>query len=495
MNDLHAFLLLRPRQLLPLAVSLAVIGCAPLNKPLPGSEGIPASAYAPVDRQVKAKNAELPQAEAPTLALQQRLPVFASEQETGGQPQLYSFKARQLPIRDALGMLAKAHGLNIVADPEIEGTISVDFQNVPLAKAFDILLSSLGYSWSQEHGVIRVHAKITRTFEVDYIRARRSSSSSGAAAGTTSGASGVDPFWMEFEGQLKSLLSRKGRITVNRLTGTVMVTDLPARVDEIERFVSLMRDGMYRQVDIEVRIVEVTLRDQSALGLDWTRFRNGSRLDNQSVRFNTMVGSQLGGTPLAPSTMTVTMKNPNTTYNALIEALREQGDVRMVSQPRIRIMNNNTASVKVGTEKSYFVRTSNRVVQSGGAVLDTINDQPRSVSLGVTLNVTPQISADGWTILNIMPSITRLVGVTESIDRTSAAPELDVSEASTMVRVRSGELVILGGLIQEETSDSNRSVPGLAEIGGIGNLFKSTARGSSRKELVIFLAPTIQPGQ
>ena len=354
-----------PRWVL-LAVSLsALVACAPLNKALPGSESIPPSAYAPVDQQLKEKNASLPSSES-ALPLTQRMPTFDSVQDAGsGQPQLYSFKARQLPLRDALGLLAKAHGLNIVADPEVTGIVSVDFQNVPLAKAFDILLSSLGYSWEDDQGVIRVHSSITRTYEVDYIQAKRSTGAAGGGGGE--GAA----FWQEFETQIRSLLSPKGRLIVNRLTGTVMVTDLPARVELVTRFIGLMREGMYRQVDIEVRIVEVTLSDSFALGLDWSRFQQVAGRDN-SIGFNTRVTAPQGTSAL-PSTMTLRMTNP-ASYVSLIDALSQQGDVRMVSQPRIRIMNNQTARVKSGTDEAFFVRSSNRVLQNSGGVLETVNE-------------------------------------------------------------------------------------------------------------------------
>ena len=481
-------------RLVTLAASmLAVVACAPMTKPLPGSEAIPPSAYSPVDRQLKKKNAALPIADS-ALPLTQRMPAFDSTQDSGtGQPQLYSFKARNLPLHDALGLLAKAHGLNIVADPDVSGAITVDFQNVPLSKAFDILLTSLGYSWEEDKGVIRVHSSITRTFEVDYIQARRTATLSAATPGVSSSGMGESvAFWQEFETQIRSLLSRKGTLTVNRLTGTVMVTDLPSKVELVSRFIALMREGMFRQVDIEVRIVEVTLSDNFALGLDWSRFQQVSGRDN-SIAFNTRIASPQGVSAL-PSTMTLRMNNP-ASYASLIDALSEQGDVRMVSQPRIRIMNNQTAKVKAGTEDTFFVRSSNRVIQNSGGVLETVNEQPQTVNLGVTLSVTPQISGDGWAMLNITPSVTRLIGTAVSPKGESTAPILDVSEASTMVRVRSGEMVILGGLIQEETSDSNRRVPGVGEVPLFGNLFKSTYKSGRRKELVIFLAPTIQPGQ
>lgn len=471
-----------------LSIATAVMltaACAPMPKALPGSDSVPPSAYSPVDQEVKERNAGVVVV-SPTLPAEQRLPTFdVNRDQGGGQPALYSFKARDLPLRDALGLLAKAHQLNIVADPDVAGTVTVDFKDVPLSKAFDILLSSLGYSWEDDRGIIRVRSSITRTFEVDYIRTK-----TGVGKGDADNSSGA--FWQELESQIRKLLSDKGRLTVNRLSGAIMVTDLPAKVEEISRFISLMREGMYRQVDIEVRIVEVTLNDNFKLGLDWSKLRTiGSR--TESIGVNTRIAAPQATSPLA-STLTLELKNPGS-YAMLLDALSEQGDVRMVSQPRVRIMNNQTASVKVATDRPFFIRSSNRVIQDGGGVLETFNEQLRNVSVGVSMTVTPQISADGWAMLNIAPTVTRWIGTESSASQESSAPILDVSEASTMIRVRSGETVILGGLIQEESSDTDRSVPVVGEVPVFGNLFKSTYQASRRKELVIFLVPTIQPGQ
>ena len=154
---------------------------------------------------------------------------------------------------------------------------------------------------------IRVRASVTRTFEVDYIRSANS-----LGDGKESGA-----FWGELESQIKSLLSPKGRLVVNRLTGAIMVTDLPTKVDDVQRFIELMRNGMYRQIDIEVRIVEVTLRDSFALGLDWSRLR--SNPSKGGTAFNTLITAPQAVSPLA-STMAMSFNGDS--YLALIEALR-----------------------------------------------------------------------------------------------------------------------------------------------------------------------------
>lgn len=474
------------RPTLALLAAAALTACAPMVKPLPGSEAIPPTAYGPVNERLKEAQAQQQAARtAVELPPEKRLPSFDARDDKGsGQPELYSFRARDLPLRDALGMLAKAHGLNIVADPEVGGQVSVDFQDVPLSRAFDILLSSLGYSWEEDRGVIRVRASVTRTFEVDYIRSTRTASVSG---GANQGGDSV-AFWQELETQIRSLLSPKGRLTVNRLTGAIMVTDLPAKVDEVSRFIELMRSGMYRQIDIEVRIVEVTLRDQFALGLDWSRLRANPL--QGSVQFNTRVTSPQGVSPAQP---TMALRLAGDRYTSLIEALREQGDVRVVSQPRIRILNNQTAFVRVGTDETFFTRTVNRLIQPGGSVVDTINETPSTVTLGVLMSVTPQISSDGYTMLDISPTVTRLAGTVTSPRGDSNAPNLEVKQTHTLVRVRDGEIVLLGGLIQEESTDSTRALPLVGDLPLLGRAFKSTYQAARRKELVIFLIPSILP--
>jgi type II secretory pathway component GspD/PulD (secretin) len=133
------------------------------------------------------------------------------------------------------------------------------------------------------------------------------------------------------------------------------------------------------------------------------------------------------------------------------------------------------------------------LIQTGGSVVDSINEQANTVTVGMVMTVTPQISSDGYAMLDIAPTMTRLAGMVTSPGGTSSAPILEIKQANTMVRVKDNEVVVLGGLIQEETTDSNRSVPVLGEIPGVGKAFGSTYKATSRKELVIFLVPSILP--
>ncbi len=489
------------------ATAAMVAGCA-----LPGpdidqpSKVAPLSAYSAINAKI-AEDARAREAKESRLPPEARGMVVSSGHEMEEvQPRLYSFRARQLNIRDALGIFARANGLNLISDPDLTGNVTVDFNDVPLTRAFEVLLSSLGYSWEQKAGVIRVRSTVTRAFELDYIRATRSGNATASASATASagGAGGGGgggagggvisasntmtdsvTFWQEIDLQIKSLLSPRGKVLINRLTGTIIVTDSAPKIEEVENFIALIKDGMNRQVDIEVRIVEVTLNEDYALGLDWSRLKVG---DLGTLAASTIVGSPAGISAL-PSTFAANYGTSN--YNAVIQALKQQGDVRMVSQPRVRIMNNQTAFVKVGTSDTFYSRTNYRTTQTGIGVLDTINEQPTTVNLGVMMTVTPQISSDGWTMLQVAPTVTRLAGTTVSPSGQSTAPVLDIKEASTLVRARSGELVVLGGLIEEEGSKTTRAIPGVGEGTASFNPFRADYKASRRKELVIFLMPTV----
>lgn len=488
----------------PIACSLALLaGCSTLPRPESGSVAVPDSSFKNIVRKVEQQNTEkildqaLPSRVLPPLDMNERAGRTSNIDVANDSSRLYSFRVRNLPVRDALNMFASLNQLNIVVEAGVTGNISASFDNIPLERAFDLMLTSQGYSFEINDKVIRVREFLTKTFSLDYIRVSRTGSSGGSVNSGGSGggsqssisSSNDGQFWTEMESQLRSMLSPRGRLSVNRLTGTAQVTDVVPRVREIESFISTVRSGMHRQIDLEVRIAEVTLRDDQALGLDWSKLpinRFGG-----FIKTATSITEAAGSLQPPPSSIAASYVTNN--FSAMITALKQQGDVRVVSQPRVRIINNQTAFVKVGTDQTFFTRTTNRLIQTGGSVVDSINEQANTVTVGMVMTVTPQISSDGYAMLDIAPTMTRLAGMVTSPGGTSSAPILEIKQANTMVRVKDNEVVVLGGLIQEETSDSTRSVPVLGEIPGIGKAFGSTYKGTLRKELVIFLVPSILP--
>jgi type II secretory pathway component GspD/PulD (secretin) len=151
-------------------------------------------------------------------------------------------------------------------------------------------------------------------------------------------------------------------------------------------------------------------------------------------------------------------------------------------------LNNQPALIKVATDQPFFTST---VSQGTAGTGNIVTEQVRSVTVGLVLSVTPQISEDGWIMLDVTPIISRLREIVDSPQETANAPVLDVKQSSGLVRLKDGEMVIIGGLIQEESSDTERKVPILGDIPYLGRLFKGTYTVKSKSELVIFLSPKI----
>ena len=168
----------------------------------------------------------------------------------------------------------------------------------------------------------------------------------------------------------------------------------------------------------------------------------------------------------------------------MLEALREQGEIRVVSQPRIVTLNNQPALIKVATDQAFFTQT---IAQGAAGTGNIITEQVRSVTVGLVLSVTPQVSEDGWIMLDVTPILSRLRGIIESPQKTATAPVLDVKQSSGLVRLRNGEMVLIGGLIQDEYSETERNVPILGDIPWLGRLFKGTLHGQTKKRTGNFL--------
>ena len=416
---------------------------------------------------------------------------------------LYSFRAQELPVLDALALFARSNQLNIVAGPEITGTITVDFHNLPLEQAMSAILEAHGYYWEHHQNLIQVKQFKTETFNVDYIRLIRSGTgqnraqlASGSTGGGSGGGASQDTgeitvnqkdeikFWEELEKQIQTLMSKEGRLVINRLSGTIQITDRYKRVNEIENFVKSVHKALYRQVEIEVRIYEVALDDQYSLGIDWNRINFDGT--NGAIALANIITAPFGGFIAKAATTSISFEDGS--FDGVLEALEEQGEVRVVSQPRVVTMNNQPALIKVATDEAFFTST---IAQGTAGTGNIVTEQARSVTVGLVLSVTPQISEDGWIMLDVTPILSRLRAIVESPQGTATAPVLDVKQSSGLVRLKDGDMVIIGGLIQEESSETERKVPLLGDIPYLGRLFKGTYTAKRKSELVIFISPKI----
>lgn len=412
---------------------------------------------------------------------------------------VFSFRAQGMLLSDALALFARTNNLNIVAGPDVKGEITVDFHGLPLDEAMESLLDAHGYYWEKQEKMIRVHRFETRVFNLDYIRlvrggtgenkAQITSGSGGGGAAQGAGEITVNQqdeikFWEELEDQVKILMSKEGRLVINRLSGTLQITDIHHRVIEIATFLTRVRRSMHRQVEIQARIYEVNLKDDYSLGINWNKINFNGTAGN--IVLSDIITAPFGGFVARAATTSISFSDGS--FDAILEALHEQGELHVVSQPRLITMNNQPALIKVATDQAFFTQT---VAQGTAGTGNIITEQARSVTVGLVLSVTPQISEDGWIMMDVTPIISRLREIRESPQKTATAPVLDIKQSSGLVRVRDGEMVLIGGLIQDEVSQTERKVPILGDIPWLGRLFKGTYTAKQKSELVIFLSPRI----
>jgi MSHA biogenesis protein MshL len=420
--------------------------------------------------------------------------------------------AEPLPIRDLLLLLVRDTSFSIVPDPDIEGTFIGELKDVTLQQALELILHPLGLDYSVDHTFIRVfrHRTDTRLFDVNYVTTRRAGrrSLSSATAATAGGVAlvahqlapdgaGTDAIggsssslvgeeagdiFQELAAGLVTLLSPEGRFNLDRKAALLQVSDFPERLDRIGLYLEAVQMRVHRQVQIEARVIEVELREEFAAGIDW-------HLALSTARTGLTVTQDLA--PAAAGGVTVGIRLGD--FDALLRAFAAQGRVNVLSSPRVVAMNNEPALMRIGTQDVFFITTSQVDAVSGRVLQTTV--APQAITEGVVLGVTPQISADGFIHMNIVPSVTERTG--EAISRLGdVVPILSVREADTLVRVQEGETIVLGGLMQEIERSHTARVPVLGDLPVLGGLFRREARRRTKTDLVILLTPTVlTPGQ
>jgi MSHA biogenesis protein MshL len=318
-------------------------------------------------------------------------------------------------------------------------------------------------------------------------------SSSGSVVNGGAGNTGVQPGVGGGSGAVAfSRVDGDGRrLIINPMAGTVVVTASPAKLTEVATFMQAFEGSVQRQVLIEAKIVEVRLNSDFQFGIDWTRIAQADKL---GLGIQTANATTASGSP----TVQFTLGGGGTKINVVLHALQSQGNVSVLSSPRVSAMNNIRATFNVTTDQVFFTVTSNQIVNQNGVVGTNQQVTPQTISVGIVLDVLPQISADNTITMNIRPHITSVVDIaTFALDNGGQlkVPVVENRETDTIVRARSGETIVIGGLTQNSISNTQSGVPGLQSIPLLGGLFKGRTATTTKSELVIFLTSTIVVGQ
>lgn len=279
---------------------------------------------------------------------------------------------------------------------------------------------------------------------------------------------------------------REGVFTINRQAGTVFVTAFPDTIQKVAEYLETVEGSVHRQVLIQAKVIEVTLNDEFQYGINWDVIAR--KFKSPSIDIKQIPSPDISGIFQIAFT--------SRDLSALIEALSEQGKVNVLSSPKISTLNNQKAIIKIGTEEVFFEVERVRIGSdsSGAPVFQTVS-RPFYVSLGVMLDVTPQISASGAITMNIHPSVTEKLEDKTSPAGDVTAPNYTVREADTVIKASDGETVVIAGLMKDKERINEQKVPVLGNIPFLGWLFKNTKRTKEKTDLVILLTPTVTVGE
>ena len=448
--------------------------------------------------------------------------------------------ATEVDAKDFFQAIVRGSRYNVIIHPDVTGQISLSLNNVTLSEALTVVEDVYGYEIIRRGNVVKVFPPgiRTETIALNYLFLKRFGSStttinSGGVSendpnsgnsgnnnsgnnsggnnnqngnsGSNSQNSGINlytenesDFWKELKESLIAFVGTgEGRsVIVSPQAGLVTVRALPQEITAVKNFITATESHLHRQVIIEAKIMEVTLNDDFQQGIKWNKVLD--QVGSADIIYSTtgnVVGSVISDTIGGVNSIAFSKKTSSSDFSGVIELLQTQGNVQVLSSPRITATNNQKAVIKVG-EDEYFVTEVSSTTTTGTSTTTTPTVELTPFFSGIALDVTPQISKDGSVILHVHPSVTLTDEQNKTIQIGSSTLVLplaqsSVRESDTIIRANSGEVVVIGGLIETYNIDMESKTPILGDIPYLGELFKNKSQKSQKRELVIMLKPIV----
>lgn len=454
-----------------------------------------------------------------------------------------NISARDVDARIFFASLISDSTYSVAIHPDVSGQITLSLKQVTLPEALAVIEDMYGYEIKQKGRVYHIYPAGMRvaSFTLDYLFMNRaggsrtsvlsghlsnqdddddddddnnsSSSSSSSSANTDDDSDeylgefsngnlsdGTEittitstNYWAYLELKLTTLLKKYGKrdIVISPMSGVVTVRAMPNEIREVREFLEKETEHLNRQVILETNIIEVTLSDEYQQGVSWSNLSENATVAFESTAqlADNVIQTTIGG----GGALTYT----NGDFSTVLSLLETQGDVNVLSKPRITAMNNQKAVIKVGSDE-YFVTDVTTTTISG------IDSSSPSIELtpffsGISLDVTPKISDDDSVLLHIHPSIIDIEEQTKTISfGTSADSNLtlplaysEVRESDTVVKAKSGDVIVIGGLMKTEQQDIVSKVPFVGDIPWLGEAFTNRQKVNNKTELVILVKPQV----
>ncbi len=418
-------------------------------------------------------------------------------------------------------------------------------KNMTLDEVFNLILSDHNLFYTFKNNTLTISYLKTKTFNINYILSQRkgtgstditlgsnnnnnsnggllgstqsstTSSNSQSQSATSQTSSGISitstdevEFWKNLDTQLKGVLNRPEDSyraqspIINKNAGLITITATKNQLDRLSTYLKRLQKKVQLQVLINVQLLTVTMSQSKTTGIDWNQLYSlgniqaswavgqGTNSIGASSSSTTGTSASIGG--IIPSNY-VSITGSASLSN-IIKFLKTQGNVQSISNPKILTLNNQPALITSGTQYFYTLKQSANQQGSSGGIASTVqNNIVHSVFAGILLNITPEISDNDMVTLKINPSISETADgpVTSTSATRTAPPDLSKRQLSSVVTVKSGNRIILGGLIHTVTTVNNNKVPILGDIPGLSYLFSRKSRSKEVQELVIIIQPHI----
>ena len=439
--------------------------------------------------------------------------------------------------------LVQGTPLSVAVHPDVTGTISLSLKGVTLNEALQVVEDIYGYEVSRESRILRIYpaGMRTETFSLNYLYMERqglsltsvnsgrisdsNNSSSGSNNSNSSGNSDnsnsssnsdsnssgesseqtngtfirsktKSDFWGELKETLVSIVGDSGggrQVVVTPQAGLVTIRAYPNEIRQVRNFIKTAESHLQRQVILEAKVLEVTLSDGYQQGIHWESVLGHA--GSTDITFGTSPSTGLSDKITSVLGGVTSLQLKGSDFSTMISLLDTQGDVDVLSSPRVTASNNQKAVIKVGTDE-YFVTDVSSTTVAGTTPVTTPEVELTPFFSGIALDVTPQIDAEGNVLLHIHPSVIDIKEQVKTIKISDSTLELplaqsEIRESDTVIKAASGDVVVIGGLMKSENVELVSKVPLLGDIPYLGEAFTNRANSTVKTELVILLKPVV----
>lgn len=475
----------------------------------------------------------------PAEAMRDLMPgLSVSEDVLAPVEERFNIVAREEPAREFFNNLVAGTDIGVVVSPQITGNISIAMPDVTIDDVMNAVSEMYGYRITRTDNVYRVQPTgvETRIFSIDYLNVQRAGSSnvqvtggsSGSTGGTSSfgggltggtlggslggfggvssGIGGISSgiggiggvtggrgggqvstqtrtdFWSDIRETVQYLAGGGANVVVQPQVGLVMVTAMPAALDRVQAYLDQAQEILSREVTIQVQFLEVILNKGYQSAIDFDTF-------GTSVTAEFSSGAE---TDIPGISNPISFTTNFTDFSSVFQILESRGTTHVLSSPSLKVLNNQKAVFQDGDEEFFQTSVGSNIITAGQTTTQASAASLRPFFSGISMDITPQISADGAITLHVRPTITTVTEQSKRIEEQQVPlARTAVRELDSVIRAEDGKIVVLGGLAYERTVDDAAGIPVAVDIPFIGGAFDQRRRTTVKSEFIILLRPII----